>query len=136
MDLRALRSLMQTINQMCRARNHMKILDTNKLRFQNTFGTLCISSMCSVEQSQSTSDGVVTGYGLDSQVWFLVQAHIYFHNCRLLSLLSSVYKNSVALSPQANYTDWVTATCQWNLVPTFVDRGMSCGQRGRSPYGC
>jgi hypothetical protein len=40
---------------------------------------------------------------------------------------------SVALSPQANYTDWSTATCRRNLVSTFVDRGMSCGQRGGSP---
>jgi hypothetical protein len=37
-------------------------------------------------------------------------------------------KNSMALSPQANYTDWVTATCRRNLVPTFVDRGVSRGQ--------
>jgi hypothetical protein len=29
----------------------------------------------------------------------------------------------VAFSPQMNYTDWATATCQRNLVPTFVDRG-------------
>jgi hypothetical protein len=41
--------------------------------------------------------------------------------------------NSVALSPQANYTDWSTATCQRNLVPTSVDRGVSRGQRGRFP---
>jgi hypothetical protein len=27
------------------------------------------------------------------------------------------------LSLQANYTDRATATCQWSLVPTFVDRG-------------
>jgi hypothetical protein len=40
---------------------------------------------------------------------------------------------SVALSPRANYTDWTTATCRWNLVPTFVDRGVSRGQRGGSP---
>jgi hypothetical protein len=38
----------------------------------------------------------------------------------------------MALSPQANYTDWTTATCRRNLVPTFVDRGVSCGQRGGS----
>jgi hypothetical protein len=38
----------------------------------------------------------------------------------------------VALSSQANYTDWGTATCRRNLVPTFVDRGVSRGQRGRS----
>jgi hypothetical protein len=44
----------------------------------------------------------------------------------------NVYKqtNSVALSPQANYTDWSTATCRRNLVPTSVDRGVSRGQRG------
>jgi hypothetical protein len=40
-------------------------------------------------------------------------------------------KNSVALRPQANYTAWVTATCWWNLMPTFADRGVSRGQRGR-----
>jgi hypothetical protein len=41
--------------------------------------------------------------------------------------------NSMALSPQANYTDWATATCRRNLVPTFADRGVSRGQRGGSP---
>jgi hypothetical protein len=39
----------------------------------------------------------------------------------------------MALRPQANYTDWATATCRQNLVPTFVDRGVSHGQRGGSP---
>jgi hypothetical protein len=41
--------------------------------------------------------------------------------------------NSVALSLQVNYTDWGTATCRRNLVPTYVDRRVSCGQRSRSP---
>jgi hypothetical protein len=41
--------------------------------------------------------------------------------------------NFVTLSPPANYTAWATANCRWNLVPTFVDRGMSRGQRGESP---
>jgi hypothetical protein len=41
--------------------------------------------------------------------------------------------NSVAFSPQANYTDCSTATGRRNLVPTFVDRGMSRGQSGESP---
>jgi hypothetical protein len=41
--------------------------------------------------------------------------------------------NSVAFSPQANYTDWSTATCWQNLVPTFADRGVSRDQRGGSP---
>jgi hypothetical protein len=40
---------------------------------------------------------------------------------------------SVAFSPRANYTDWGTATCRRNLVPTFVDREVSRGQRGGSP---
>jgi hypothetical protein len=43
-------------------------------------------------------------------------------------------KNSVAFSPQVNYTDWATATWRRNLVPTFADIGVSCGQRGGSPY--
>jgi hypothetical protein len=42
-------------------------------------------------------------------------------------------KNSLALSPRANYTDLATVTCRRNLVPTFVDRGVSPGQRGGSP---
>jgi hypothetical protein len=33
--------------------------------------------------------------------------------------------NSVALSPQANYTDRATATCRRNLVSTSADRGVS-----------
>jgi hypothetical protein len=38
----------------------------------------------------------------------------------------------MAFSPQANYTDSVTATCWRNLVPTFADKGMSRGQCGKS----
>jgi hypothetical protein len=41
--------------------------------------------------------------------------------------------NSVALSPQENYTDWAIATCRRNLVLTFMDRRVSRGQRGGSP---
>jgi hypothetical protein len=41
--------------------------------------------------------------------------------------------NSVALSPQVNYTDWATATCRRNLVLTFADREVSRGQCGGSP---
>jgi hypothetical protein len=43
-----------------------------------------------------------------------------------------VLRNSVAFSQQVNYTDLVTATGRRILVPTFVDRGMSRGQHGRS----
>jgi hypothetical protein len=43
------------------------------------------------------------------------------------------YKNkktiSMAFSPQANYTDWATATGRLILVATFADRGVSRGQR-------
>jgi hypothetical protein len=39
---------------------------------------------------------------------------------------------SVALSPRANCTDWATATCRRNLVPTFVDRGVSAADPPRS----
>jgi hypothetical protein len=41
--------------------------------------------------------------------------------------------NSMTVIPQANYTDWATATCRRNFVPTFVDRGVSRGQCGGSP---
>jgi hypothetical protein len=41
--------------------------------------------------------------------------------------------NSVAFSPQANNTDWATVTSRQILVPTFVDRGVSCGQRSGTP---
>jgi hypothetical protein len=47
--------------------------------------------------------------------------------------LEFIQKNKLRdLSPQANYTDRSTATCRRNLVPTFVDRGVSRGQRGGS----
>jgi hypothetical protein len=41
--------------------------------------------------------------------------------------------NSVAFSPQANYTDWPAAICWRNLVPTFEDRGVSRGQHTADP---
>jgi hypothetical protein len=49
------------------------------------------------------------------------------------SLTTQINTNSVAFGPQADYTDWATATCWWKLVPTFADRGVSRGQRGGSP---
>jgi hypothetical protein len=38
----------------------------------------------------------------------------------------------MALSPQANYTDWEIPACRQNLVPAFVDRVVPFGQRGGS----
>jgi hypothetical protein len=40
--------------------------------------------------------------------------------------------NSMAFSPQANYTDGATATCWQNLVQTFVHKGVLRGKRGGS----
>jgi hypothetical protein len=39
----------------------------------------------------------------------------------------------MALSLQANYTDWATAMSWRNLVPTFSERVVSRSQRGGSP---
>jgi hypothetical protein len=41
--------------------------------------------------------------------------------------------NFMDFSPRVNYADWATATCRQNLVPTFMDRGVSRGQHGGSP---
>jgi hypothetical protein len=41
--------------------------------------------------------------------------------------------NSLDFGPQANYTDWSTATSWRILVPNFADRRVSRGTRGGSP---
>jgi hypothetical protein len=41
--------------------------------------------------------------------------------------------DSVDYSPQVNYTDWANANGRRILVPTFVDRRLSRGQRGGKP---
>jgi hypothetical protein len=48
---------------------------------------------------------------------------------QILQLLTNKQTNSVGFSPQANYT----ATGRRILVPIFVDRGVSRGQRGGLP---
>jgi hypothetical protein len=62
--------------------------------------------------------------------WYFCRIVIFRHFLHLLFpsweafqiLLKNKNKtNSVAFSPQANYTDWATATCWQNLVPTFAD---------------
>jgi hypothetical protein len=50
-----------------------------------------------------------------------------------VNLKTSKEPYSMTLSPQANYTECATATCRRNLVPIFVDRGVSRDQRGGSP---
>jgi hypothetical protein len=42
--------------------------------------------------------------------------------------------NSMAFNPQANYTDWATATGRRILMPTFVERGEMWSMR-RIPHG-
>jgi hypothetical protein len=65
---------------------------------------------------------------------FLPYLKIAFELYKLLCrYVEQKQTNSVALSPRANYTDRSTATCRRNLVPTFVDRGVSRGQGGGSP---
>jgi hypothetical protein len=49
-----------------------------------------------------------------------------------LGYFVSLYIIYKSFSPQAKYTDWATATGLRNLLPTFVDRGVSRGQRGGS----
>jgi hypothetical protein len=62
----------------------------------------------------------------------LMALELKTYNYKLWMKTIITNKNSVAFSPQANYTDWVTVTSQWILVPTFVDRRVSRGQRGGS----
>jgi hypothetical protein len=54
-----------------------------------------------------------------------------------IRLAVQIYKqtktNSMAFGPQVNHTDSGTATGRRILVPTFVDRGVSCGQRAGTP---
>jgi hypothetical protein len=57
-----------------------------------------------------------------SMIWFMA-----------VSRLKISKTNSVAFSPKANYTEWATATGWRILVPTYVDRELSRGQRGGTP---
>jgi hypothetical protein len=47
--------------------------------------------------------------------------------------MQNVSSNTMDFSPQPNYTDWSTATVRQILVPTFVYREVSRGQRGGNP---
>jgi hypothetical protein len=60
----------------------------------------------------------------------LILAHTHTHTHIYIYIYIYKQTNSVAFIPQANYTDWATATCWRNLVPTFADRRVSRGQRG------
>jgi hypothetical protein len=51
----------------------------------------------------------------------------------VITVERSKQTNSVASSPQANYTDWSTITGRRILMPTFADRLVSRGQRGGTP---
>jgi hypothetical protein len=47
--------------------------------------------------------------------------------------IDSSDRNSMTFSPQANCNKCATATCRQILVPNFADRGVLCGQHGRTP---
>jgi hypothetical protein len=73
-----------------------------------------------------------------SSVWAACLSMTHMPCLRALQMLqSSIFTttktNSVAFSPQANYTDWATTTCWRNLVPTFKNGGVLHGHRGRTP---
>jgi hypothetical protein len=85
----------------------------------------------------SLSSGVLgknDGYGKTTAPGIYIMGYVQVHRNWTVALGNYTNKtNSVALSPQANYTDWATASRWRNLVPTFMDRGVSRGQRGGSP---
>jgi hypothetical protein len=54
------------------------------------------------------------------------------HRKDLDTVCESSRKGFHSAACQANYTDWATATCRRNLVPTFAGRGVSRVQRGGS----
>jgi hypothetical protein len=63
-----------------------------------------------------------------------VMVGVRYYFILLLLLLLLLFDCKCVVNPvAANYTDWATATGRRKLVPTFVDRGMSRGQRGGSP---
>jgi hypothetical protein len=73
---------------------------------------------------------IILNYGLEKEnglVWTRLV------RLRIGSNYGLLWINCVALSPQAKSTDWMTATGQRILTPTFVDRGVSCGQSSWSP---
>jgi hypothetical protein len=75
----------------------------------------------------------ISAVARESWMFWIWHIHVITRSDTLDIYKCNKKKNSVAFSPQANYTDWAIATCRRNLVPTFVDRGVSRGQRGGSP---
>jgi hypothetical protein len=63
-----------------------------------------------------------------------IYIHTHTHICACVYVCVWTNEtNFMALSPQANYIDWVTDNCRRNLVPTFADRGVWRGQCSRTP---
>jgi hypothetical protein len=60
------------------------------------------------------------------------QLHSQSLYCAIL-FLSTKNNKLRGLYSASELTDWETATCWRNLVPTFADREVSRGQRGGSP---
>jgi hypothetical protein len=71
-------------------------------------------------------------YSLTSIQILIPTLRLYLHTSKLDSQnvgFFSQFFNSVAFSPQANYTDWVTVNGRLISVTTFVDSGVSRCQR-------
>jgi hypothetical protein len=78
--------------------------------------TLMTETTCSIE-------GSITSAGLFLDLIF----------CREISVNTSLRTTKNNKQTPWPYTDWAIATCRRNLVSTFVDRGVSRGQRCGSP---
>jgi hypothetical protein len=68
-----------------------------------------------------------------SAFWFSYIRAAFPGNFWITNQQNKKQTNSLALSPQVNYTDWATAACRRYLMSTFADRWVSRGQRGGSP---
>jgi hypothetical protein len=106
---------------------------------------LCRSSSCNFLQSAIISSflgpnvlSIFTSINIKVQVPYEPSFHYSIKEITLRSsnlryhvilYMFQTTTNSVVFSPQANYTDWSTATDRRILMPTFADRGVSRGQR-------
>jgi hypothetical protein len=99
------------------------------------------STICTFQHFQVSffnfTKNIITAFGQFWNLWHTQKINftetVAILICDNQTSWNSQQTNSMAHSPQANYTNWATATCWRNLVLTFVDRGVSCGQCGRSP---
>jgi hypothetical protein len=73
--------------------------------------------------------GDFSAWGIGNRVRDFTCRETYFTK----GTLRDTHQTPRLLVRKANYTDYPTATGRRILVPTFADRGVSCGQSGGSP---